>query len=134
MPSKKVKFMLRMEPEVQQLVKDTYPKNNCHSQNEFIEQAIRFYAGYVVSNESNDFLPLLYRRKLQALIQNTEMHICRLLFKLTVELDMTMNVLAAGMDVPEEQLEELRSRCMKNVKKTSGGISLNDAVRFQNGE
>ena len=134
MPSKKVKFMLRMEPEVQQLVKDTYPKNNRHSQNEFIEQAIRFYAGYVVSNESNDFLPLLYRRTLQALIQNTEMHICRLLFKLTVELDMTMNVLAAGMDIPEEQLEELRSRCMKNVKKTSGGISLNDAVRFQNGE
>ena len=33
---------------------------------------------------------------------------CRLLFKLAVELDMVMNVLAAGMEIPDEQLRTLR--------------------------
>ena len=58
---------------------------------------------------------------------------CRLLFKLAVELDMVMNALAAGMEIPDEQLRTLRSRCIQDVKKTSGSISLDDAVRYQRG-
>ena len=41
---------------------------------------------------------------------------CRLLFKLAVELDMVMNALAAGMEIPDEQLRTLRSRCIQDVK------------------
>ena len=41
-------------------------------------------------------------------MQGSENHICRLLFKLAVEMDMMMNVLAAAMEIPEEQLRELR--------------------------
>lgn len=58
---------------------------------------------------------------------------CRLLFKLAVEMDMMMNVLAAAMEIPEEQLRELRGRCIQEVKKTHGMISLDDAVEYQNG-
>ena len=58
---------------------------------------------------------------------------CRLLFKLAVEQDMVMNVLAAGMEIPDEQLKALRGRCVQDVKKTSGSISLDDAVRYQRG-
>ena len=57
----------------------------------------------------------------------------RLLFKLAVELDMVMNVLAAGMEIPNEQLKALRGRCVQDVKKTGGSISLDDAVRYQRG-
>ena len=42
---------------------------------------------------------------------------CRLLFKLAVKLDMVMNVLAAGMEIPDEQVRTLRSRCVQDVKK-----------------
>ena len=59
---------------------------------------------------------------------------CRLLFKLAVEQDMVMNVLAAGMEIPDEQLKALRGRCIQDVKKTSGSISLDDAVRYQRGD
>ena len=47
--------------------------------------------------------------------------------------DMVMNVLAAGMEIPDEQLKALRGRCIQDVKKTSGSISLDDAVRYQRG-
>ncbi len=133
MPREKIKFALRITPEVQQLVKDMCPKDNCQTQNEFIEKAIRFYAGYVSTQDCDAFLPPLYLKAIRGTIQDTENRICRLLFKLAVELDMTMNVLAAGMEIPEEQLRELRGRCVRNVKKTSGGISLDAAVDYQNG-
>ena len=58
---------------------------------------------------------------------------CHLLFKLAVEQDMVMNVLAAGMEIPDEQLKALRGRCVQNVKKTGGSVTLDDAVRYQNG-
>ena len=58
---------------------------------------------------------------------------CRLLFKLAVEQDMVMNVLAVGMELPNEQFHALRGQCVQDVKKTSGSISLDDAVRYQRG-
>ena len=58
---------------------------------------------------------------------------CRLLFKLMVEQGMVMNVLVAGMEIPDEQLRALRGRYVQDVKKTSGSISLDDAVRYQRG-
>ena len=57
----------------------------------------------------------------------------RPLFKLAVVQGMVMNALAAGMEIPDEQLKVLRGRCGQDVKKTSGNISLDDAVRYQRG-
>ena len=57
----------------------------------------------------------------------------RPLFELAVEQDMVMNVLAAGIEIPDEQLRTLRGRCVQDVKKTGGSISLDDAVRYQRG-
>ena len=39
----------------------------------------------------------------------------------------------AVVEIPEEQLRELRGRCIQEVKKTHGMISLDDAVEYQNG-
>ena len=52
MPREKIKFALRMSPETQQLVKEMCPRDNCQTQNEFIERAIRFYAGYISGQEA----------------------------------------------------------------------------------
>ena len=133
MPREKIKFALRMSPETQQLVKEMCPRNNCSTQNEFIEKAIRFYAGYVSGQEAVAYLPPALASVLRGTVQDTENRICRLLFKLAVELDMVMNVLAAGMEIPEEQLRSLRERCVQNVKRTSGSVTLDAAVRYQRG-
>lgn len=133
MPREKIKFALRMAPETQQLVREMCPRDNCQTQNEFIEKAIRFYAGYVSAQEAVSYLPPALVTPIRGTVHDSESRICRLLFKLAVELDMTMNILAAGMDIPEVQLQELRSHCVQNVKKTSGSISLDKAVAFQNG-
>ena len=133
MPREKIKFALRMSPETQELVKEMCPRDNCSTQNEFIEKAIRFYAGYVSGQEAVAYLPLALSSVLRGTVQDTENRICRLLFKLAVEMDMVMNVLAAGMEIPEEQLRSLRERCVQNVKMTSGSVTLDAAVRYHRG-
>ena len=106
---------------------------NCKSRSEFIEEAVRFYVGYISGQEATAYLPPALVSAMNATIRSAEDHICRLLFKLAVEVDMMMNVLAAGMESPEEQMEALRPQCVRNVKKTHGMISLEDAAANQSG-
>ena len=42
MPRNKIKFALRISPEMQELVKELCPRDNCQTQNEFIERASGF--------------------------------------------------------------------------------------------
>ena len=57
MPREKVKFAMRIKPETQELVRQWYGRDNCQSQNEFIEKAIHFYAEHLAAEESSRFLP-----------------------------------------------------------------------------
>ncbi len=133
MPRTKIKFALRISPELQQLVKELCPRDNCQSQNEFIEKAIRFYAGYVSGKEAVEYLPPALVTAMRGIVQDSEGRIARLLFKLAVEMDMMMNVLASAIEVSDAQLDQLRARCVQDVKRTSGSISFRDAVRYQRG-
>src|SRR5699024_5320662 len=63
-------------------------------------------------------LPPVLLSAIRATVKASEDRICRLLFKLAVEQDMTMNILAAGMERTEEDLRELRPRCVREVKET----------------
>jgi len=133
MAEEKVRFQIRINPATDRKVKAAMPLANCKSQNEFVETALQFYCDYLTAQDCTTVLPPIYLSALRATIQNTENHICRLLFKQSVEMDMMMNVLAAGMEIPDEQLQSLRGHCVQNVKKTNGSVTLDDAVRYQNG-
>lgn len=134
MATEKIKFALRIAPETQKLVKDLCPRDNCQSQNEFINRAIRFYAGYLSAKDAVEVLPPALVAALKGTVQDSEGRIARLLFKLAVELDMMMNILAAGMEVSEDDLKQLRERCVREVRQTGGNITFLDAVRYQNEE
>ncbi len=105
----------------------------CRSRSEYLEKAALFYAGYVSGQDAIAYLPPALASVLRGTVQDTENRICRLLFKLAVELDMVMNVLAAGMEISDDVLHSLRGRCIQNVKKTSGSVTLDKAVEYQRG-
>lgn len=102
--------------------------SNCKSRSECIEKAVQFYAGYISGQDANAYLPPALVSAMNATLRSVEERISRMLFKLSVEVDMLMNVLAAGMEIPEEQMEALRPQCIRNVKKTHGNISLDSVV------
>lgn len=133
MAEEKTRIHTRITPETERKIAAAMPVSNCQTQNEFVENAIRFYCDYLASQDCFSVLPPMLVSAIRATVQSSESRICRLLFKLAVEMDMMMNIMAAGMEIPEGQLRELRGRCVQNVKKTNGGITLDSAVVYQNG-
>lgn len=134
MAEEKVRFQMRISHDTDRKIKAAMPLDNCQSQNEFVEKALQFYCEYLNAKDCLQVLPPILVSTLRGTVQDSENRICRLLFKLAVEIDMVMNVLAAGMEINEEQLKSLRGMCVQNVKKTGGSISLDDAVRYQKGQ
>ena len=134
MAEEKVRFQMRISPKTDAKIKAAMPLENCQSQNEFVEKALRFYCDYLVAGDCTAILPPVYLSALRGTIQDTENRIARLLFKLAVEMNMMMNVLASEVDVSAETLERLRGRCIQEVKKTGGAVTFADAMKYQHSE
>ena len=114
-------------------VENSYTKDNCTTKNEYIEKAIRFYTGYLNTQDAASYLPRILADVLDGKLGALGTRISKLLFKLIVEQDMTSNITAAVNEIPLDDLERLRARCIREVKQTNGVINLEDAVRYQNG-
>jgi len=130
----KKKFPLWIYPETRKLVTDWYKKDNCQSQSEFIEKAIRFYCGYIAAENGVRFLPAAITSAMTGMVDSLENRMARLIFKLAGEMSMMMNILAANADVDENTLRRLRGKCVNDVKKSVGSVTFEDVARFQKGE
>ncbi len=128
-PEIKTRIPLWLYPSTLEAVDRAMGRDNCKSRSEFIENAIRFYAGYLSGEDAVQFLPAALVSALRATVENGEERIARLLFKLTVEIGMMMHVLAAGLEIDNSQLDALRWQCVQEVKKTNGGISFKDTLK-----
>lgn len=106
---------------------------NAKSRSEFIEKALQFYMGYMTSENTTEYLPKVLVSAMQGILRETENRNSSNLFRLSVEMSMMMNILAAGLEISDEDLRKLRGRCVNEVKKTKGKISIEDAVKFQQG-
>ena len=131
--SEKVRFQMRISPDTDAKIKESMPLTNCQSKNEFVEEALRFYCGYLSAHNTMEILPPMFASAIRGSILDTENRIARLLFKQAVELDMVMNVVAAAMEIDDETLKSLRARCIQDVKKTGGTVTFDAAVKYQRG-
>ena len=127
----KRRFQLWLRPSVLDMAEELYECDNCISKSEFIEKAIQFYAGYLYSKQSQDYLPKIVTSTIKGITAENTNQICRILFKLAVELSITMNVVAATCNISREQLDQLRGMCVSQVKKTNGSYSFTDAYDLQ---
>ena len=131
MAREKIKFALRIAPETQQLVKELCERDNCQSQNEFIEKAIRFYAGYVSGKEATAYLPPALVAAMRGTVQDSENRIARMDFKLAVELSKLAHVIAYTHEVDGEALRKLHLKCLEEVKRINGAVDFESAYKYQ---
>ena len=129
----KRKFALWIKESTLDMVEDIYKDDNCGSRSEFIEKAIIFYVGYLSSNNNSQYLPNILTSTLKSIVAESDNRMNRMIFKLAVELAMTMNVVAATQDIDKESLNRLRGECVKEVKRLNGSFSLDDAYNWQKG-
>ncbi len=98
---------------------------------EFMARAVEFYIGYLSTQDSTVFLSDSLLLAINGTIQTTENRVANNLFRLTVELSMLMNLLAYEYNIDAGELGALRERCVRDVKRTGGKISLEDAISYQ---
>ena len=120
-----------MYPSTLAMMDGAIQQANCKSRSEFLEEAAKYYAGYVSAENAIQYLPPMLVSAFKGTVHDSENHISRLLFKLAVEMDMVMNILAAELNASPDAVEKVRGRCIQHVKKTCGYISFRDAAEYQ---
>ena len=126
---KKERIPVWLYPSTLEAIDKAMQQANCKSRSEFLENAAKMYAGYISAENVIQFLSAVLVRAINATLKSSEDRISRLMFKQSVELCMMMNVLAAGLEIDDSQLDDLRWRCVQNVKKTNGSITFQDTLR-----
>ena len=127
----KVKFALWAYPQTMKDVETHYKGDNCRSQSEFIEKAIKFYVGYLDEEKSVDYISPLITETVKSMIKGTEQRLSRLLFKVAVELGKLSHMTAAVNEVDDETLKNLHIMCVNEVRKINGIISYENAAEYQ---
>ena len=130
-PKKKQKFALWVREETMEKVEKLYRAENVKSRSEFIEKAINFYCGYLTAENGKEYFPEVIVSILQGTLGAFENRMASLLFKMAVELSMSLHVTAANSEIDEETLARLRGMCVDEVKRIHGAVSFDEAYKFQ---
>ena len=126
-------FSLWIHPETLDDVENHFRHDNCRSQSEFIEKAIRFYLGYLDEEKSVDYISPLITETVKAEIKGTEQRLSRLMFKVAVELAKLAHMTASVYEGGEESVRDLHPYCINEVRRINGIINCEDAVAYQQG-
>lgn len=130
---KKERQTVWLYPSTKKLIESHLGSANCSSQSEFVENAIRFYCGYLDNNtkESVDYIAPVIKSIIDAIILGSEQRISRILFKLAVEVGANTHLIAATNDIDDETMAKLRSMCTDEVRRINGIINFEKAVLYQ---
>jgi hypothetical protein len=128
---KRVSIWLRVS--TRNRIEEMYQLDGCKSKSDYVERAVAFYTGYVLSDKADSYLSNMITSSLKSIVRESDNRLSRLIFKLAVELAITMNVVAANQGVDKEVLNALRGECIKEVKKTNGIFTFDEADKWQKG-
>lgn len=124
----KDRLPLHMGPDTKQKIDQRYRVAGCHSMNQFVEQAVNFYADHLVV-QSNGSLLRATSAALDGRLGMPKDRLSALLYKHTVELDMVMGILADSYELTEEDMRRRRANSVHNVKQTNGRLSFEQKIR-----
>ena len=133
MKETKKKTAIYLYPSQVEEIKSLMDQANAKSQSEFVSDAIRFYIGYLQQGKNVDYLAPIIAQTIQEEIRSTEKNISQILFKLAVEAAMLSELQATQIRVPQDQMEQLRRMCSRIVAENNGIITLEKAVKHQQG-
>lgn len=103
------------------------------SRNEFLNQALKFYIGYLTSEEIENYMLSTISSVMHSTVKDSENRIARAMYKLAVETSKLSHVIAYSHGVDEEAFRKLQAKCTDEVKRINGAVTFEDAYRFQNG-
>ena len=106
-------------------------EDNCKTRSEFIKKALRFYMGYLATEDTSEYLSRALVDTVRGTLANNENRLRTLLFKLCVEVNMMGHTVAAHFRADPVNRRELRAYAVDEVLRTNGKISFDDALDLQ---
>lgn len=113
----------RMKPETAEKLEHWYKADHCRSRNEFVEKAVNFYADTLAA-ESSTTLPLAIQTAIDGRLRLLEDRMASILYKQTVEMDMSLSILLQSVNVDESVLRRERAKSVAAVKRTNGRLRM----------
>ena len=106
-------------------------EDNCKNRSEFISKALRFYMGYLATEDTSAYLSRALVDTLRGMLADNGNRLRSLLFKLCVEINMMGHTVAAHFRADPINRRELRAYPVDEVLRTNGQISFDDALDLQ---
>ena len=105
--------------------------DNCKNRSEFINKALRFYMGYLGTEDNTAYLSKAILTAIQGTLDDNNNRLCRIIFKWAVELNMLCHTIAALFRTDPIHTRELRAYAVDEVKRTNGQLRLEQKLRTQ---
>jgi len=102
------------------------------SKSDFAGRAIDWYAGYIAAQDHPDFFAAVIHQMVEGTIRGSESRLARLQFKSAVEAAKLAHLLASLTDVDDETLRQLHIKCVEEVKRINGVLTLDNAIHDRN--
>ena len=106
-------------------------EDNCSTRSEFIEKALRFYMGYLATEDTSEYLSQALVDTLHGIVADNSNRLRTMIFKWCVELNMMGHTIAAHFRADPINRRELRAYAVDEVKRTNGQISFDRALDQQ---
>lgn len=127
----KVRKAFYIEEDILEQVDSLLQQANVKSRNEFLNQALKFYIGYLTSAKIENYMLSSISSVMHATVKDSENRMARAMFKLAVETSKLANVIAYSQEIDEESMGKLHVRCMEEVKRINGAVKFEDAYEYQ---
>lgn len=130
----KTKFSIRVDTQLLELADAYIRDSTVQNRTELIEDALRFYLGFLTSKKGEDYLLQSLSSVMTGTVQDSENRLARMDFKLAVELSKLSHVIAYTHEVDEDALHKLHLKCVEEVRRINGAIDFESAYKYQKRE
>ena len=120
-----------LSPKVIRRMDGWLEEDNCKTRSEFIEKALRFYMGYLATEDTTEFLSRALVDALRGIVEQHDHRLRSLLFKWSVEQNMMAHTIAAHFRADPVDRRELRALAVDEVLRTNGQVSFDHALDVQ---
>ena len=127
------RIVVWLKPELLSRVDGWLETANCKNRSEFISKALRFYMGYLATDDVGSYVCESVSQNIRGMLTENTNRISKLMFKWSVELNMMMHIVAAHFKDDVSDLCALRGYSADEVKRTYGNISFDTALDIQRG-
>lgn len=127
--SKKEKLAIYLPPDLREELQERYTEDGSPSLTVFVEKSIRFYLDYLMYSDCGTFLPNAVKSCIEGRLDIFEDRMAKLLFKLSVEHDMSMRITAGTFNIDEDYLRRTRAKAISDIKQTNGMLSFENIIK-----